>query len=148
MALYIPHSIFHLARLLYVRPETFGPYYVCVDMHFVCARVKSAAVRTTNHHFTLHNALRNIAQNIWHMYTFFENDLLPTTVRGNTCCCVSHVFKPADQNAPLILCEFLVGASRIVAGAVHPTATRRYEPAVYLCQNILKINSDYYPKQQ
>ena len=28
MALYIPHSIFHLARLLYVRPEKFGPYYV------------------------------------------------------------------------------------------------------------------------
>ena len=28
MALYIPHSIFHLARLLYVRPETFRPYYV------------------------------------------------------------------------------------------------------------------------
>ena len=28
MALYIPHSIFHLARLLYVRLETFGPYYV------------------------------------------------------------------------------------------------------------------------
>ena len=28
MALYIPHNIFHLARLLYVRPETFGPYYV------------------------------------------------------------------------------------------------------------------------
>ena len=27
MALYIPHSIFHLARLLYVMPETFGPYY-------------------------------------------------------------------------------------------------------------------------
>ena len=29
MALYIPHSIFHLARLLYVRPETFGPHCVC-----------------------------------------------------------------------------------------------------------------------
>ena len=28
MALYIPHSILHLARLWYVRPETFGPYYV------------------------------------------------------------------------------------------------------------------------
>ena len=28
MALYIPNSIFHLAWLLYVRPETFGPYYV------------------------------------------------------------------------------------------------------------------------
>ena len=28
MALYIRHSIFHLARLLYVRPETFVPYCV------------------------------------------------------------------------------------------------------------------------
>ena len=28
MALNIPHSIFHLARLLYVRPENFGLYYV------------------------------------------------------------------------------------------------------------------------
>ena len=28
IALYIPHGIFHLARLLYVRPKTFGPYYV------------------------------------------------------------------------------------------------------------------------
>ena len=28
MALCIPHSIFHLAWLLYVRSETFGPYYV------------------------------------------------------------------------------------------------------------------------
>ena len=28
MALYIPHSIFHLVRLLCVRPETSGPYYV------------------------------------------------------------------------------------------------------------------------
>ena len=30
MTLYIPHNIFHLARLLYVRPETFGPYYAHV----------------------------------------------------------------------------------------------------------------------
>jgi hypothetical protein len=29
MALYIPHSIFNLARLLYVRPENFGSYYAC-----------------------------------------------------------------------------------------------------------------------
>ena len=28
MALYIPHSFFHLERLLYVRPETSEPYYV------------------------------------------------------------------------------------------------------------------------
>ena len=33
MALYIPHSIFRLARLLYVRPETFGPYYVYKFTH-------------------------------------------------------------------------------------------------------------------
>ena len=31
MALYIPHSIFRLTRLLYVRPETFRPYYVRTD---------------------------------------------------------------------------------------------------------------------
>ena len=35
MALYIPHSIFHLARLLCVRPETFGPYYVYVQSQFL-----------------------------------------------------------------------------------------------------------------
>ena len=35
MALYIPHSIFHLARLLYVRPETFGPYYVYIYVRAV-----------------------------------------------------------------------------------------------------------------
>ena len=28
MALYIPRSIFHLVRLLYIRPETFGPTHV------------------------------------------------------------------------------------------------------------------------
>ena len=41
-----------------------------------------------------------------------------------------------------------MGATRIVAGAVHPNASPGYEPAVYLCQNILTINTDYYPKQQ
>ena len=35
MALYIPHNIFHLARLLYVTPETFGPYYVISVMMIV-----------------------------------------------------------------------------------------------------------------
>ena len=36
MALYIPHSIFHLARLLYVRPETFGPYCVTFNNCTFC----------------------------------------------------------------------------------------------------------------
>ena len=36
MALYIPHSIFHLARLLYVRPETFGPYHILRRLLFWC----------------------------------------------------------------------------------------------------------------
>ena len=38
MALYIPHSIFHLAQLLYVRQETFGPYYVCVYVYVYYVR--------------------------------------------------------------------------------------------------------------
>ena len=33
MALYIPRSIFHLARFLYVRPETFGSSCVCVYIY-------------------------------------------------------------------------------------------------------------------
>ena len=32
MALYIPHNIFHLVRLLCVRPETFVPYYVSSEL--------------------------------------------------------------------------------------------------------------------
>ena len=35
MALYIPDNMFHLARLLYVRPETFGPYYVHISFCMV-----------------------------------------------------------------------------------------------------------------
>ena len=42
MALYIPHSIFHLARLLYVRPETFGPYYVNINLQPI------SMIRTTS----------------------------------------------------------------------------------------------------
>ena len=46
MALYIPHSIFYLARLLYVRPETFGHYYVCTLPVSFCllALIRSRAV--------------------------------------------------------------------------------------------------------
>ena len=39
MALHIPHSIFHLVQLLYVRPETFGPYYVIVNCD-TCALIE------------------------------------------------------------------------------------------------------------
>ena len=40
MALYIPHRIFNLARLLYVRPETFGPYYVVMSLTFDCTKLR------------------------------------------------------------------------------------------------------------
>ena len=45
MALYIPHSIFHLARLLYVRPETFGPYYVYLDELCIVTRLRAERLR-------------------------------------------------------------------------------------------------------
>jgi hypothetical protein len=41
MALYIPHSIFHLARLLYVRPETFGPYDILFIVNFLLSVSRS-----------------------------------------------------------------------------------------------------------
>ena len=42
MALYIRHSILHLARLLYVRPETFGPYYVNEINRWTCPLSKGS----------------------------------------------------------------------------------------------------------
>jgi hypothetical protein len=33
---YIPRSIFHLARFLYVRPETFGPYHYVQENLIQC----------------------------------------------------------------------------------------------------------------
>jgi len=52
MALYIPQSILHLARSLYVRPETYGPNYVALasyDPLVVCMYeegiVQSATVK-------------------------------------------------------------------------------------------------------
>ena len=43
MALYISHSTLHLARLLYVRPETFGPYYVILCFTY-CGQVRGSSV--------------------------------------------------------------------------------------------------------
>ena len=44
MALYIPHSIFRLARLQYVRPETFGPPYYVLKLG-QCLKEKSYVPR-------------------------------------------------------------------------------------------------------
>ena len=42
MALYIPHTIFHLAWLLYMRSETFEPYYVlCIHVDNLLQRSSS-----------------------------------------------------------------------------------------------------------
>ena len=52
MALYIPHSIFRLARLLYVRPENFGPYYVTKNQQSKCLTriyLYSAGIRFESH---------------------------------------------------------------------------------------------------
>jgi len=39
MALYIPQSILHLARSLYVRPETYGPTYVYVRIDSIAGNI-------------------------------------------------------------------------------------------------------------
>ena len=54
MALYIPHSIFHLARLLYVRPDTFGPYYVLERL----GTCYSKALNSLTHFRVLHRTWR------------------------------------------------------------------------------------------
>ena len=45
MALYIPQSILHLARSLYVRPETYGPNYV-LESHVQCVFLFHVSVST------------------------------------------------------------------------------------------------------
>ena len=40
MALYVLRSIFHLARLLYVRPENFGPTLVNISVNNDSEKVK------------------------------------------------------------------------------------------------------------
>ena len=50
MALYIPHSIFHLARLLYVRPETFGPYYVLTVLNSMHRREEKELLAVVRYH--------------------------------------------------------------------------------------------------
>ena len=68
MALYIPHGIFHLARLLYVRPETFGPTLVGLpsgpfssgsSTQTVCAFLLSPILATCLTHFI------HLAFNTW-----------------------------------------------------------------------------------
>ena len=62
MALYIPHSIFHLARLLYVRHGNFGPYYIhfgtTYRSHPRGLRIGPIGYTETsvrNHHYSLRN---------------------------------------------------------------------------------------------
>jgi hypothetical protein len=50
MALYIPRTIFHLARLLYVRPETFGPTLVCFSDFIVGVGEGGGAAAGHHHH--------------------------------------------------------------------------------------------------
>jgi hypothetical protein len=60
MALYILRSILHLARLLYVRPEAFGPTLLCLcylttKLHFVICRkiiVSTVTVLRTSNFIT------------------------------------------------------------------------------------------------
>ena len=79
MALYIPHSIFHLARLLYVRPETFGPYYVkrlqfSVILLTVLCTLLSVTVRCAKQHH-----LKSIRP-----LFVFSIRIKPTSVQSNT----------------------------------------------------------------
>ena len=77
MALYIPHSIFHLARLLYVRPETFGPYYVYV---------KSVGVQPESFRFEV-GVVRYRTGGVYH-----ENHL------GVCTCMRAHAVVPVQRN--------------------------------------------------
>ena len=71
MALYIPHSIFHLARLLYVRPETFGLYYVylyCPNMSSWRGQVELYIFRRVRK-IARSDSFRHICPSSWNIST-------------------------------------------------------------------------------
>ena len=78
MALYIPHNIFHLARLLYVRPETFGPYYVThLKKHFAvlsnCFLLSNSRITTS----LIHKESRQEIQTNQQLQCFRDNSPCP-----------------------------------------------------------------------
>jgi hypothetical protein len=71
MALYIPHSIFHLTRLLYFRPEIFGPYYVYEGwwaQDYVCKFCKTGNFLPYPGFLTLYRPARSLTRKA-HSYT-------------------------------------------------------------------------------
>ena len=80
MALYIPHSIFHLARLLCVRPETLGPYYVCVCIYiYTRTHLFLRLLRVLEMHYCFGDELPQRNQNYNH------EDIKTCSNSGNTC---------------------------------------------------------------
>ena len=67
MALYIRHSIFHLARLLYVRPETFWTYYVCIQWLSVNLTMCMKIVLWTETICCVHMGARTVTPRIWRL---------------------------------------------------------------------------------
>ena len=57
MALYIPHSIFHLARILYVRPETFWTLLRTFKTEALnCSEMCVNSYQTARRHITKYRA--------------------------------------------------------------------------------------------
>ena len=97
MALYIPHSIFHLALLMYVRPETFGPYYVhtyaytygymyaythikCTGTNFRCARPVKMSYESLPSVFTLSHVPKSDVFDKGTIVVHFTNSHINTDV--------------------------------------------------------------------
>ena len=104
MALYIPHSIFHLARLLYVRPETFGPYYVCAssvhlfasDLLKICRSsipmvFRAKVLGKMRHVFGSQTLMPQATWCLWHCYS--KNVTSPAIILQQLCviheCCTT-----------------------------------------------------------
>ena len=108
MALYIARSIFHLARLLYVRPETFGPYYV-------------RSAHTVYMCFVIYHGTNSVLCHLQHKLVFItENRSVYCAVRTGSLSSLPFAFKGLKYSAhravglyPCFLC-FLENTAIVV----------------------------------
>ena len=106
MALYIPHSIFHLPRLLYVRPETFGPYCVstlCEHLRRVEVSLKTGCKpedTPVTHRPSLHSVRHSLDRNFFQ--TWRRRQLVPPK-RRHKVVIVHDVRTPKDPPSLLLV---------------------------------------------
>ena len=111
------HTIIQYMPIMFCHTYALHIYYVGIS-------ITSIFVRTSESTLELHNALYNIAENIFHMRILFKlsgfqprqfNRDNPLTWYGT-----AHYLADYSVYFSLIFCKFIVGTCRFAVGVLHP----------------------------